>query len=120
MTRASPARAARKQTIAHCHWRIKKTAQALCTESYELVMSKNEVYELWKRQNPGLVGEALRERYVARNWAKYVEGARATLTRLLTEPIDQALKDEIEEALILDATLMRGRRNPQVVLGQAK
>jgi hypothetical protein len=82
-------------------------------------MSKNEVYAEWKRQNPEATKQELENRFVAKNWSKFIDGARATLTRLLLEPIDQALKDEIEEALVLDASLIRGRRDPKVLMGSA-
>jgi hypothetical protein len=46
--------------------------------------------------------------------------ARATLGALLREPIDEKVKDEIVEILALDQTLIRGRKNPSVVMGEIK
>lgn len=108
----------KKQSSAHCHKQIAKTAKGLAEASYEELMSDNMLYEIWWKRNPGASAKTLRTLFVARNWGKYIPAARATLTLLLSEPIDEGLKEEIMEALVLDSTLIRGRQNPMTVLGQ--
>lgn len=121
MTRMSRGRIARQQKVSHCHKRIRTVAQEITRASYEdLMSSSNEVYAQFKRQTEALTPSQREQRYVDLFWPKAIDAARATLTRLLTEPIAEALKEEIVEILSLDASLMRGRRNPSLVMGQLK
>jgi hypothetical protein len=101
----------------HCHKKIRDVAMELAGGTYDIVMENNKVYTEWKRQNPGLEGVALRERFVARNWSKHIDAARTTLGLLLRSAIDDKAKEEIVEILALDQTLMRGRKEPQFIMG---
>lgn len=105
------------QKISHCHKKIREVAIALAEESYEAVMGNNWVRAEWKRQHPGMGEKALIKSFVSRNWPRYIPAARTTLTLLLRSPIDDKAKEEIMEVLTLDATLIRGRQNPAVVMG---
>lgn len=119
MTQASPRRRAKREKISHCHKRVRDVAQGIARGTYEMLMSaNNEVYARWKKKYPELTAKQLEDKFVAQYWGSHIDGARATLARMLTEPLDPALKEEIVEILALDSTLMRGRRNPAVVMGQ--
>lgn len=105
-------------SAAHCHKKVKEVAQALAGATYENLMgSSNEIYLAWRQRFPGMGAKALERRFVARYWGDHIHAARTTLTLMLTSNIDEARKMEIEEVLILDSTLMRGRREPGQVLG---
>lgn len=99
---------------AHVHKLLRETAQSMCHALYDTLMHKNEWYDEWKRQNPGLGAKALEARFVAKNWGTLVEGARATLAGMLGMPYPEALKEQIYEALLLDRTLRRGRQHTGV------
>ena len=114
---ATSRRQKKEQKVSHCHWRVAKVAKELCAETYELVMSKNEVFAEWKRQHPGASRQGLENAFVAKNWGKFIPAARTTLTLLLRTTLDEKTKEEIMETLTLDATLIRGRANPSLVVG---
>ena len=95
---------------ANCHILVAKTAQAMARECYDSFMQSNPQYAAWREANPGLSGEALEARWIVTRWGLFVEPARATLAEMLRQPIDEALKKQISEALILDAQLIRGRK----------
>lgn len=121
MTRSSPARCRKRESVAHCHKDIKVVAQGLAHGTYEKLMgASNEVYLEWKKKHPGLNAKQLEDRFVAKFWGKHISAARATLTLMLRSPIDEKQKEAIVEILTLDATLMRGRREPATVLGEKK
>lgn len=101
----------RSQTA--CHKAIRDVAQAAAGELYESFMRENEVYAEWKRQNPGLTAKQLETRFIAKNWGKCIEFARATLAHMLTRPdIAESVKDNILEVLILDNSIPVGRTPP--------
>lgn len=96
---------------AHCHKVIRKVAQALAGELYEVLMGDNFVRAEWKKQNPECTEKQLCTKFVARNWGRCIETARATLALQLRDPnIPEKQKEEIVEVLALDNTLRRGRR----------
>lgn len=103
----------------HCHVEVKKVAQAAAGELYELLMNDNQLFAEWKRQNPGLTARGLEVRFIAKNWGRCLQFARATLTQMLTKDLDTNTKDHIMEVLTLDATLMRGRGQEARMLGQS-
>ena|SRR5215471_1481642 len=83
-----------------CHVGVMKVAQAAAGELYENVMSNNAYYEAWKKQNPGLSSKQLESRFIAKNWVKCIEIARATLVEMLRRPdISEDVKDGIMEIL---------------------
>lgn len=94
---------------AHCHKLVAKIAREAAGELYEKVMSDNLVRAEWKRQNPECTDKQLESRFIEKNWDKCLGFARATLATMLTQPIEEGLKSDIMEALILDSTLTRGR-----------
>lgn len=101
---------------AHVHKALAKVAREAASELYEVVMGDNLVRSTWKKQNPGLTERQLHTRFVAKNWGKCIPFARATLAQLLTTPLDPASKEAIMEILVLDSTLIRGRRSPAQVV----
>lgn len=102
---------------AHCHKLVAKVAQEAAGELYETLMSCNELYEEWKRQNPGLTDKQLSSRFIAKNWGKCIPFARATLASMLRTGLDETTKADIMEALVLDSTLIRGRQQPARQIG---
>lgn len=93
----------------HTHWRVKETAVAMAHELYDHLMMSNVFYTAWKIRNPGMDAKQLEEEFVAKNLARLLPQARATLTQMLTTCQDDDLREEIYNALLLDATLVRGR-----------
>jgi hypothetical protein len=93
----------------HAHKLVAKIAEEAAKELYEVVMGDNVIRAEWKRQNPGLNEKMLIAKFVKKNLAKCIPFARATLTRMLTVTVDEGLKEEILDALVLDASLRRGR-----------
>jgi len=83
----------------------------------ELMASSNLTYQLWKKIHPGLNAKRLEQAWVNKKWGLYIPVARTTLGLLLSQPIDEKLKDEIVEILALDQTLVRGRANPATIAG---
>jgi hypothetical protein len=78
-------------------------------ELYDTMMRDDFWYRYWKFQHPGLDAAALEQAFVDRNLSVLLPQARATLTRMLRDCHDPKLQDELYDALILDATLIRGR-----------
>lgn len=105
--------------IAHCHKKIRDVAKAAAAHHYELLMSSsNYVYKMWRMQHPGLNAKQLEQAFVNAHWSKCIDLARATLGALLREPIDETTKLEIVDILALDSTLIRGRKEPMLVMGE--
>ena len=96
----------------HCHKMIYATAVEMAGALYDEMMHDNLWYDLWKKQNPGASSSTMQARFIKRNLAKIIPQARATLAGMLAQPIDEALKKDIFDALILDNQLVRGRKNP--------
>lgn len=95
---------------AHAHHLVHETAVAMAHELYDTMMRDDHWFKYWKKENPGLGRAALEEAFVERNISKLLPQARASLARLLTSGgIDELQKEEIYDALLLDATLVRGR-----------
>ena len=80
-------------------------------------MQNDMIWREWQRQHPGLGARGLEEAFVRKFWPRAVEGARATLARMLALPGDEGLKNEISEALILDKQLVRGRAENHKLIG---
>lgn len=102
--------------VSHTHWRIAELAKEMAHEIYAELMQRNEWYTQWKNTHPGASSKGLEAIWVKQHWPKFVEGARATLAGMLALPYDEGLKNSIYEALIDDSALVRGRKNPQLVL----
>ena len=101
---------------AHCHKLIRQTAQEMAHECYSELMRRNDWYQGWKALHPECNSKQLEDRWVAKKWGEFVEGARAILAEMLRKPIDEDLKFSIYEALCLDRTLIKGRVNKQMII----
>jgi len=93
----------------HAHKLVYETARALAHELYDTLMQDQKYYLAWKAQNPSATSKELESRFVDRNVAKCLPTARATLAMMLRGPEDTPLKQQVFEALCLDASLVRGR-----------
>lgn len=102
----------------HVHKMVAKVAREAAEGLYERLMGDNLINTEWRRQNQDCTPRELERRFVLRNWGKCIPFARATLARLLADPhLDERTKESIMEALVLDASLMRGRADNQKVIG---
>lgn len=97
----------------HCHYFIARTAQGMARELYEIAMRDNNIYKEWKAQCPELTPEILEDKFVLLLWPKLIEQARATLAKMLRTIDNDTLKNQIHDALVLDASLRRGRPKGQ-------
>lgn len=96
-----------------CHKLVMETARGIAGAHYEMLMSSNQWYSSWKATHPELSGEALQRRYIEDAWGRYIGEARHTLAGMLRQPIAEDLKEQIHEALVLDAGVPRpGPRRP--------
>src|SRR5215469_6538263 len=93
---------------AHCHKLVAKVAREIAGNLYETLMASDQLWTEWQRQNPEASRKELERRFIGRNWGRCIEAARTCLALSLRSPnLDEHAKEEISEALILDATLMR-------------
>lgn len=99
------------QRGAHAHRIVAEAAKGLAGELYDVLMHNDKLFAEWKRQHPHLASnsKALERAFIKRNWGRCLEGARTTLALMLSRPGNEELKDQISEALILDAGLVKGR-----------
>jgi hypothetical protein len=115
MRRSEQVRALRgaKRRVKHCHPLVADAAVGIIMESYEGLMHHNEHWEAFKRQFPEATAKELEQIYLEHNWGKGVEAARVVLARMLDPAaapgIDEASRERIHEALILDRSLQMGR-----------
>ena len=94
----------------HCHKLIWSTACEMAGELYDDVMKDNEVFESWHRVCPELTPLLAEIKFIELLAPKLIPRARATLAALLgTNNIAESQKQIVYDALIADATLMRGR-----------
>ena len=100
-----------RKSGAHCHEMVAATAKEFAGELYDTVMSNNLVRAKWIADHPEMTPKQLEDEFIRVNWGKCIEGARTTLALMLRGPLDSALKESISQALILDATLKRGRKS---------
>jgi hypothetical protein len=103
----------------HAHEQVAAQATELCLSAYEALMAENEIYAAWKASHPGFTPRHLELAFLRAFTFRFVPAARAMMAARLQAPLDDATKDAIYEALLLDGTLMRGRGRPQA-LTQAK
>ena len=96
----------------HCHKLVAETAKAMARDLYEIMMFDNQYRQdalaLW----PWPMTEAQRvDAFVAKNWSRLIETARAKLAEMLGSPgVSPDIKSTVYDALQLDRTLSRGRR----------
>jgi hypothetical protein len=95
-----------------CHIKVAEVAKAAAGQLYEQVMGNNDLFMIWKKQNPGASPKVLEKRFIDKNWPQCIEFARNTLTVMLTkDDIAESLKDEIMIVLEQDFSLRRGTTN---------
>jgi len=82
-----------------CHALVRKTAIEFAQALYEALATNNKWYAANKD----------RAAFVNSRWPLLLPKARATLAEMLKRPIDERLKAEIREALILDHGIRRNR-----------
>lgn len=93
----------------HAHKLVAETARSMAHDVYDSLMRNDELFKEWKNLNPDATPKALETRFVNKIAAQLLPQARATLAGMLAQPYDEVTKAQIHEALILDATLMKGR-----------
>ena len=93
------------------HWRVRDIATEMGHVLYDHLMHEDDFYKEWIRQTPGLTAKEREAYFVHRNLSRLIPQARATLTTMMIETTDDALREDIYDALLLDATLVRGRAN---------
>lgn len=93
----------------HAHKLVHETAVAMAHELYDTMMQDDIWYGIWKQRNPGANKKKLEEVFVAKNLSGLLPQARATLAGMLRTTADETLRDQIYDALVLDATLLKGR-----------
>jgi hypothetical protein len=117
MVKSSVERLARKRNrrLAHVHPMVADVAVSIVMESYDSLMHHNEHWAAFKGQFPEANSKELEQIYLEHNWGKGVEAARMTLARMLdpsmSPGLDEKAREEIHEALVLDRSLMMGRRS---------
>lgn len=93
----------------HAHIMIIKTARELAGALWEEVMRDNAQYAIFKSMHPGYGPKALQQHFIAAATTRLLPQARATLAEMLATNIPEHLKEEIKDALVKDAALVRGR-----------
>src|ERR1700722_12581452 len=97
----------------HCHVLLRATAIEMAGALYDEMMKDNTIYAGWKAACPELDPMMAEAKFIELLWPLLVRNgaARATLARTLTSnTIDYETKMEIHSALVLDNTLVRGRK----------
>ncbi len=103
--------------VVHAHQLVANTAMEMANVLYDQMMEDNAMYKAWKDKyyapthniSPK-AAKFLRDKFVELYWASCITPARATLAAMLTGPYDDDYKQEIDRALILDMTLIKGRQ----------
>jgi hypothetical protein len=90
---------------------VAKTAAGMAHELYDLFMHDNAKWSRWKAMWPDLGPAQLEKIFVSKVGPQLLPAARKALAAMLTQPGSEAWKDEISTALILDASLLRGRQS---------
>ena len=101
----------------HVHKLVAQVAKEAAGQLYDRLMGDNMIRKAWQDQNPEATEKELESRFISRNWGQCIPFARATLATMLTAPLDSRTKDDILEALVLDAQLVRGRAKPDQIMG---
>lgn len=84
----------------YCHKLVAETAKSFARLLHERLCRKDNDFFV---QNPD------ENEFVRQVWPTMIEDARATLVDMFSQPLPDALKDEIAAAIIADNTLTRGR-----------
>jgi hypothetical protein len=91
-----------KKGSRYCHPLLRKTAQEMAASLYEDLATNPVWYAQAKKE--GLS----QDKFISLKWGVLLEDARATLAQLLATSLNERLKSEISDALILDHSLKRG------------
>lgn len=114
MEEASRLARKRNRRLKHVHPMVADTAASIIMESYDALMHHDGHWAAFTKQFEGATAKELEQIYLEHNWGKGVEAARVTLARMLDPANSPGLDEEgrmkIHEALILDRSLMMGRR----------
>lgn len=98
----------------YAHKLVYETALKMAEAVYEIYMAKvNPEYRAWKDANPGLSGDSLGRAWAAKAAPQYFAQARATLAGMLQRQLPEELKQQIADALILDAQFEPARSKAQ-------
>lgn len=92
------------------HHLIVDTAKEMAGALYEDLAKDNVWYKQWRAAHPGMNEPRLQYRFIVAMRPKLIQQARTTLTKMLKGSYPQVLKDQIADALIKDASLVRGRK----------
>lgn len=93
----------------HAHEVVYSQATELCMSAYEALMADNDIHAAWRASHPGFSARHLELAFLKAFTFRFVPAARAMMAARLQAPLDDATKDAIYEALLLDGTLLRGR-----------
>lgn len=93
----------------HCHKMVAETAKGIAEAFVEFTMQDNEQFAALRAAHPDLTTEQTHKELSKRLWPQFIEQARATLAKMLAGPMEESLKEQIAQALILDNTLRRRR-----------
>ena len=93
----------------HAHKLVYKTARDMAGALYEEVMHDNVNFTTFKALNPGLTPKQLQAKFIAAATPRLLDQARSTLAQMLAGNYPEHLKAAINDALVKDASLMRGR-----------
>lgn len=88
-------------TMNHTHELIRRTAEGIAGEFYELAANNPAFFKNWPKQR----------NYIRLNWPAFIPAAREALTNMLHLDYSDHVKNEIYEALVNDRSI-----NPAVVL----
>lgn len=97
----------------HAHRLVAKTAQDMAAAVFEELMKRDKFYAAYAESHPTVPRKKLQEHFIRKNFWRYLDQARHTLTDMLRGNYPESLKDEIADALVKDARV-RGIRAPSV------
>ena len=93
----------------HAHEAVFRQAEELCMSAYEALMEDDTLWSRWRNTHPGFSPRHLELAFMKKFTFRFVPAARAMMAARLQAPLDDGTKEAIYEALLLDATLVRGR-----------
>ena len=111
-----------RRRVKHVHPMVASTAVEIIMASYEELMKDNRLYAMLKAEAEEKLGHApnaneCQQHWLERNWGKGVDAARATLAQMLapgmSPGLDDAARESIHEALVLDHSLKMGRKGKE-------
>ena len=76
---------------------------AMAAEFWEVMAREDNPKGQWRGWHPK------QQSFAENHFGKFLEAARGALTHMLTTPIDETIKNQIHEALVLDRPLREHR-----------